>query len=131
METAGRGRSPRTLSSMQNTGEKWNGLLGILTEEELDQYGQMAMDQVRKETRRGILHVPMVLAAVALLLWSAWTIYYVGEPGWLVYVALAAAALFVYIPWRSVKTRKLWQGHYERVKEEMARRQRDNEVTGG
>lgn len=116
---------------MQNTGENWAGLLHVLTDEELDQYGQMAMDQVRHETSRTILHVLMLLVAVALIGWSGWTIYYVGDTGWLVYLALAAAGLFVYIPWRSVKTRKLWLGHYARVKQELARRQNENETDGG
>ena len=116
---------------MQNTGENWAGLLGVLTDEELDQYGQMAMDQVRQETNRTILHLLMLLGAVALIFWAGWTIYYVGKTGWPVYLALAAAGLFVYIPWRSVKTRKLWLGHYDRVKQELARRQSANETDGG
>lgn len=116
---------------MRNTGENWTGLLGVLTEEELDQYGQMAMDQVRRETRRGVLHALMLIAAVALITVAGWRIYFTGELGWLVVLALASAGLFVYIPWRSVKTRKLWLGHYERVKQEIARRQGENEQTGG
>jgi len=43
--------------------------------------------------------------------------------GSLVYLALAAAGVCIYIPWRSVKTRKLWLGHYVRVKQELSRRQ--------
>lgn len=108
---------------MLNTGESWRGLLGVLTDEELKQYGSMALDQVRRETNRTLLNVLMLLAAVALIAWASWTIYYVGESGWLVYLALATAGLFVYMPWRSVKTKKLWLGHYERVKQELDRRQ--------
>ncbi|MCH9806436.1 MAG: hypothetical protein K0U74_01770 [Alphaproteobacteria bacterium] len=107
---------------MQNTGEGWRGLLGVLTDEELTQYGQMALDQVRRETSRNLIYGLMVIAGLALIAWAAWTIYGIGETGWLVYLALGAAGILVYLPWRSVKTRKLWLGHYERVKQELARR---------
>ncbi|MBU2581064.1 MAG: hypothetical protein KJ622_05030 [Alphaproteobacteria bacterium] len=115
---------------MQNTGEKWAGLLGVLTEEELDQYGQMALDQVRHESSRAAIHATMLLAAVALIGWAGWTIYRLGEAGALVYLALAAAGLLIYMPWRSVKTRKLWLGHYARVEQELARRRDDDKATG-
>ena len=112
---------------MQNTGENWTGLLGVLTEEELDQYAQMAMDQVRHETSRAVLHVAMLIAGLGLVGWAGWTIYRLGEAGWSVYLALATAGVCIYIPWRSVKTRKLWLRHYARVKQELERRQ-DNEA---
>ncbi|KUO58080.1 MAG: hypothetical protein APF80_08640 [Alphaproteobacteria bacterium BRH_c36] len=108
---------------MQNTGEDWKRLLGVLTEEELAQYAQMALDQVRRETSRAALHVALLLSGVGLMGWAGWTIYRLGEVGSLVYLALAAAGVCIYIPWRSVKTRKLWLGHYVRVKQELSRRQ--------
>lgn len=115
---------------MQNTGESWRGLLGVLTDEELAQYGQMAMDQVRIETRRNWAYGLMILAGLALIAWSAWTMFGLGKTGWLVYLALLAAGIFIYLPWRSVKTRKLWLGHYERVKNELARRNDGSENNG-
>ncbi len=112
---------------MLNTGEDWRGLLGVLTEEELNQYGSMAMDQVRRETNRTLLNLLMLLTALALIAWAGWTIYHVGESGWLVYLALGLAGVFVYFPWRSAKTKKLWLGHYERVKQELDRRHTGDE----
>lgn len=108
---------------MQNTGENWKGLLGVLTEEELAQYAQMAMDQVRRETSRAALHVVLFVTGLGLMGWAGWTIYRLGEAGLPVYLALAAAGVCIYVPWRSVKTRKLWLGHYKRVEQELSRRQ--------
>ena len=68
-----------------------------------------------------------LLTALALIAWAGWTIYHVGESGWLVYLALGLAGVFVYFPWRSAKTKKLWLGHYERVKQELDRRHSGDE----
>lgn len=108
---------------MHDTGERWSDLLGYLTDEELDQYGRMALDQARKERARLSLHILLVLAALGLIAWASWTIYHVGEAGWLVYLELIAAGICLYIPWLSIKSRERWLGHFARVNEERARRQ--------
>ncbi len=117
---------------MPNTadeGEGWRGLLGVLSDEELGQYGELALDQARKESQRAALHAVMLLAAMCLIAWASWTIYHDGQTGWLVYLALVAGGVLVYLPWQSLKVRKLWLGHHARVEEEVARRQR--EASGG
>lgn len=115
--------------------EGWRGLLGVLSDEELGQYGDMALDQARQESRRAAVHAVMLIAAICLIAWAAWTIYTDTVGGWLVYLALAASAVLIYLPWQSLKVRKLWLGHHARVREEVARRQRgassDKNATDG
>ena len=58
------------MNSTQNTGDGWHSLLDALTDEELDQYGRMAIDQVRLEVRWAWLQLILAVAGLALAGWT-------------------------------------------------------------
>jgi hypothetical protein len=106
---------------MPTTAEGWHGLLAVLSNEELKQYRQLALDQVRREARKWWLNGSMLLVAVSSGGWGLAALYQGGLwPRWLWALTLAGAAS--YWPWRSRKTERLWEGHAKAVENEMARR---------
>ncbi len=106
---------------MQNTGEDWDQLLQVLTDEELKQYGQMALDQVALENRWAWAQAGLALVAVAVAGWGVWTGFKsgfgFGSLYWLVPLAIA-----IYWPYRSARTRRLWNVHFKTVNGELVRR---------
>ena len=127
METDGNGRSQRTLHSTPGTAENTAGradfeaLLSALTDEELRRYGEIAVDQRKLEYGTIWVEVFLWAASIAALGWVAWQILQAGatRPAML---AIAASAACAYWPWRKMRMRRLWQGHYEAVAQEQARR---------
>ncbi len=94
----------------------------MLTEEELDQYGQMAQDQISREDRWRWAQAAAGFVAAALAVWISVRLIQGGwERFW--WLPLGLAAVLSYWPYRSLKTRRLWQGHYDAVKQELERRQ--------
>ena len=112
------------MSSTLNSGEGWDELLKVLSDEELDQYAEMAMDQVRQERRWAWAQLILLAASMALTVWFVWRAARHG-PDMSTLYAFALAIGLIYWPWRSAKTRRLWQGHCTAVKQEMARRHKD------
>ncbi len=110
------------MNSTQNTGEGWHELLDALTDEELDQYGRMAIDQVRLEVRWAWLQVILVALGLAL---AGWTVVKTLEIGFdrTRFFSFALAGALLYWPYRSARTRALWKGHNNLVRRELARRQ--------
>jgi hypothetical protein len=102
----------------------WSGLLSAMSNDELVRYGQIALDQYRRELRywwaQGLLGLAAVGGAAIMLrglvLWG-----YSGSG----LLTLGLSALMGYWPYRSAKTRKLWWGHYTAVLEEQMRRLSD------
>lgn len=109
------------MGSTLNSGEGWSELLKVLSDEELDQYAAMAMDQVRQERRWAWAQLFLLATSVALTVWLVWRAARQGPDMSTLYESVAAVGL-LYWPWRSAKIRRLWQGHCAAVKQEMARR---------
>lgn len=121
METAGSGRSRRTLSSTPDTGEGWLDLLRALTDEELGQYGQLAQDQIERETRWNWAQRAGLLLAAGCVAWAGARLWANGFDSGVGYL-LGFAAIACYWPWRSGKTQRLWESHKKAVDDERLRR---------
>ncbi len=122
----GNEKSPRTLNLTPNTAEGWGSLLGLLTEEELNQYGRIAQDQIRRETRWRWAQILAGFAAAGLTVWMSFRLFQGGMERFR-WLPLGLVVLLSYWPYRGRKTRRLWQGHYEAVQAELARRQQQTE----
>jgi len=96
-------------------------LLRSLTNEELDQYGRVALDQMQREDRWKILQGFFVLVAALVALWSVGRMYSAGFSASTLYT-LGISALMGYWPYRSAKSKRLWRGHLDAVRGEKARR---------
>jgi hypothetical protein len=96
-------------------------LLEALTEDEVARYLEMAGDQVRNEERRLWLQLTVGAGAVALLAYDAADGLANGVTSWHVAV-LAVALAMAYWPWRARACRRLWMGHVDAAKAELARR---------
>ncbi|MDX2289339.1 MAG: hypothetical protein NW217_11030 [Hyphomicrobiaceae bacterium] len=108
---------------MRNTGEAgWSEMLDVLSEDELRQYGQMALDQMKIEARWAWLQAFLIAGGLLCLAYGV-----VGGvrrgADWAVIYAFAASAGLLYWPWRSRQIKRLWRGHYDAVKHELERRQ--------
>ncbi len=122
MAIAGSGRSQRTLNWTPNTGEGWGSLLGVLTDEELGQYAQVATDQIAREVRWWWLHALMVVSAVALAGWVGIRWFSEGLGIERLVYGIGAVLFLAYWPYRSAKTKRLWREHRNAVEGELARR---------
>jgi len=94
-----------------------------MTEEELAQYKQLALDQIRREAKRWWVNGALLVVAVTSGGWGLASWYQGGfwpRPLW----ALGVAGMAVYWPWRSRRTEQFWQGHAEAVGAELRRRER-------
>ena len=99
-----------------------------MSNEELAQYRQIALDQARREARRWWVNGSLLVVAVASGGWGLASWYHFGlwpRPFW----AIGIAGLAGYWPWRSRRTERLWEGHAEAVLAELERRGRGNAVT--
>lgn len=132
MATDGNAKSQRTSSSTPPTAdadavgggaqaETWRGLLGVLTDDELAKYGEVAQDQIDRELRWRKAQIAAAVAAGALMVWVLIRLFDTGAERALFYTLGLAAAL-VYWPYRGRRTRRLWQGHSAAVKAEQSRR---------
>jgi hypothetical protein len=92
-----------------------------LTDEELSRYGQIAMDQYRREAR---LWWAQGLVTLAALGWTLWAIHGLVTERCerLALLMLGLSAVLGYWPYRKAKSRRLWWGHYVAVTEEQGRR---------
>ena len=106
---------------MQNTGENFGDLLGVLTEDELNQYGRVALDQVELANRWFNVQVPLVVFGAALGLWGLWLGLVDGFSFRTLYW-IAPGLIAIYWLSRSVKSGRLWRGHYSVVHDELERR---------
>ena len=107
---------------MPNTAETAETLLGVLTDDELVRYGEIARDQATHELRNWGLQALLGLSAVGAAVWGAASLEIAGigrSAGW----ALGVAAALGYWPYRRVKNWSLWQRHVKAVAAERARRQ--------
>lgn len=128
MATDGNAKSQRTSNSTHHTAEApardvetWRGLLGVLTDDELVKYGEVAQDQIDREMRWRKAQIAAAVAAGALMVWVLIRLFDAGAERALFYT-LGLAALLVYWPYRSRRTRRLWQGHSAAVEAEQSRR---------
>ncbi len=111
---------------MPNTGdeigtEDWGELLGALTLEELQQYGQIALDQLALAGRWFWLQIIALVLAVAIVFWGVWSDLKMGLRMESLYW-VAPALMVIYWLYRSGKAQKLWLGHFAAVNGELARR---------
>lgn len=92
-----------------------------LTDEELSRYGQIAMDQYRREARLWWAQGIVSLAAVA---WAFWGVHGLVTERCerLALLTLGLSAVLGYWPYRKARSRRLWWGHYLAVTEEQGRR---------
>jgi hypothetical protein len=107
---------------MPNTAETAETLLGVLTDDELARYGEIARDQATHELRNWGLQALLGFSAIGAAAWGAASVEFVGigrSAAW----ALGAAAALGYWPYRRVKNWSLWQRHVKAVNAERARRQ--------
>jgi hypothetical protein len=99
----------------------FDALLSALTDEELRRYGEIAVDQKKLEYGHIWAEAVLWLAAVTALAWGLWQFVQSGVTRPVV-LAVATSAACAYWPWRKMHMRRLWQGHYEAVAQEQARR---------
>ena len=107
----------------------WGRLLDALTEEELEQYGQLARDQIRGEYARVGVYVGLVAVSIGLTAAAIW-MFHEGGYGWFCYFALGLGLVLLYWPYRAVMTCILWDKHYQAVRGELERRAEGNESSG-
>lgn len=96
-------------------------LLEELTEDEVNRYMDMALDQVRHEERLAWLKIALAVAAVAIVAYDLVHGWQNGITNWHVAGLLVAAALG-YWPWKVRSYRRLWMRHLSAAKAELARR---------
>lgn len=108
---------------MPNTDETsgWLKLLSSLSDDELSRYGEIARDQHALEYGNWWGQIGCMLASIAALVWGSWRLVVSGMTAETI-LAMVAAVVLGYWPWRKVRTRRLWQGHCEAVAREQARR---------
>ncbi|MDX2257319.1 MAG: hypothetical protein NW205_00230 [Hyphomicrobiaceae bacterium] len=107
---------------MPNTAERgWAGMLDVLSDDELAQYGRMALDQVALERRWAWLQALLVAAAAGVMAWVLLAGWRRGFD-WTLVPALFGLAVIVYWPWRSIRTRQLWRTQHDVVMGELERR---------
>ena len=111
---------------MPNTAETAETLLGVLTDDELARYGQIARDQAKHELRNWGLQALLGLSALGAAGWGAAALE-VGGIGRSAAWALGVAAALGYWPYRRVKNWSLWQRHVKAVDAEQARRQNEQQ----
>ena len=114
---------------MPNTAETAGTLLGVLTDDELARYGEIARDQATHELRNWGLQAALGLSALGAAAWGAAALDVGGlgrSAGW----ALGVAAALGYWPYRRVKNWSLWQRHCKAVVAEQTRRQTGGENGG-
>ena len=97
-------------------------LLGVLTDDELARYGQIARDQATHELHNWGLQAALGLSALGAAAWGA-TVLEGGGLGRSAAWAMGAAAVLGYWPYRRVKNWSLWQRHLKAVDAEQARHQ--------
>lgn len=106
---------------MQNTADDWDGLLGVMTEDELRQYGQVATDQMAQVDNRFPVRLAFLVGCGFLALWGLWKDFTAGIGFATIYWVLPFG-LAVYWQYRSVRFRRLWSEHFAVVNGELARR---------
>ncbi|MEL7048353.1 MAG: hypothetical protein AAFO75_05210 [Pseudomonadota bacterium] len=131
-------KSPKTLNSTPSTGEAspslesgegWRLLLGALTVDELQKYAEIASDQISKEQKWALGYLALLVISLGCLGWVGLGIAKSGLT--MMYgLGLALAGLLAYWPYRSMKTKKLWRGHCDAVKIELAKRKTAPEPNG-
>ena len=109
------------MSSTQDTAEAGQELLGLLSDDELARYGEIAADQVTQELERRWLQGALGIAALGSGLWGAWGFIAAGL-GRTGVLAMGVAAALGYWPYRKARTRALWKRHCEAVSAEQERR---------
>ncbi len=101
-------------------------MLGVLTNDELARYGEIARDQASLELRRWWLHALLALAAIAVLGWAGmmWVSAGLGWTGLKssVLLAIGLAIVLGYAPYRRIKNWVLWNQHCRAVRDEQVRR---------
>ena len=102
----------------------WGQLLNVLTNEELEQYGQLARDQISGEFRRVWVYFGLVVVSLGLVVSGLWMLSH-GGFGWIGYFALGIGIVLLYWPYRSIMTCRLWEGHYQAVRKELERRENE------
>lgn len=98
-------------------------LIRDLSDEELDQFGKLAADQLRQEFRLVWLEVGLVLVALGALAWAVVSVARFGFDRMAVVACLGAMAA-LYWPWRQDRLRRVWRRHIGAVREERVRRGR-------
>ncbi len=111
------------------TSQNWGQLLNLLTNEELEQYGQLARDQIAGEFGRLGVYVVLVMASLGLLAAAVW-MFLEGNFGWTSFLALGIGVILLYWPYRSLMTCRLWNEHYRAVCGELERREGSNVECG-
>jgi hypothetical protein len=117
---------------MQNTAEAAHDLLGMLSDDELSRYGEIARDQAAAELSRWWLQAGLALAALASFAWATarWGIAGIETAsveavgfGRAVVLALGLGLVLAYPPYRRVRNWTLWNAHCKAVRAEQERRQ--------
>jgi hypothetical protein len=107
--------------------QAWIGLLQLLSDDELQRYGAIALDQYDKELRYWWAQALFAIGAVVsgALLARGLVVSGVGR---LAFLTLGFSWVLGYWPYRSAKTRALWWSHYAAVLAEQARRVRASQA---
>ena len=103
--------------------EAWRRVLRMLSDDELERYGAIALDQYDHELRHWWAQILAIAAALVVLFLAVRGLIVSGMARYGV-LALGFCWGLSYWPYRSAKTRALWWGHYAAVLAEQARRAR-------
>ena len=104
--------------------EGWLQLLQSLTDDELDRYGEIALDQRNVELDHWWAQVLSMVGACVAFGCAVWA-FIIGESVSIaLFFVLVAIVLGVW-PYQKAKMRSLWGKHCKAVAEEKARRSRE------
>ncbi len=100
-------------------------MLGVLSDDELARYGEIARDQAEQELNRWWWQALLALGAVGALTWAAHKMMAAptGATSWRpLIVAFGVSLALGYWPYRRIKNWALWKGHVKAVGAEQNRR---------
>ena len=110
---------------MPNTAEAGRALLGVLNDDELERYAEIASDQAALELQRWWWQLALAIGSACALAWgiNKMIITTWEQVAWRqVFSALGLALLMGYWPYRRVRNWSLWKRRLKAVGDERRRR---------